>query len=146
MLIRPIHRPASALVPPRCGFTLLEVILAVAIFAGAIAILSRLFVIGVENAEWSEWEAEAWLVAESRWAEIESGIRPLTPSTPATVEEMPGWEWGLNVEPAGPTDLYRVTVLVQRPPTTPNTPPYSVELTRLFFDDTANRQEATSSP
>lgn len=129
--------------PKRRGFTLLEVILALAIFVGAIAVLSRLLVVGVENAEMAEGQARAWLIAESRWAELESGVRSLSENGPFAVEEFPGWEWGFQIENSEYPSLYRVILSVRHAPSG-QVPGESIELTRYLFDDSSIRTEESS--
>jgi type II secretion system protein I len=120
------------------GFTLLEVILALAIFVGAIAVLSRLLVLSVENAEVSQWQAQAWLIAETQWAELESGVRSPSETGPFPVNELPGWEWSLEAETTEVSNLYRVHVIVRHQSQAGQ--PYVVRWTRFFFDDSAARQ------
>lgn len=119
----------------RRGFTLLEVILAVAIFVGAIAVLSKLFALGGENVLSAEQSANAWIVAESAWSELEAGARSLEESGPFEVEGMPGWQWSMEAIPSELPDLYQVTIRVGQATSTAEPP--LVELTRLFFDDGA---------
>lgn len=128
-------RPPNATPRTRAGrgFTLIEVILALVIFVGSIAVLSRLLILGGENAETCDWQARAWIVAESQWAEIESGARLMTDSGPFAIEEMPGWQWSFRAEQMDLPSLYRVTLRVEEASTT--TAPRAIELTRLFFDE-----------
>lgn len=128
---------------PRKGFTLLEVILALTIFVGSIAVLSRLIIVGVENAEMADWQSQAWLIAESRWAEIESGVRSLSDSGPFPVDEMPGWEWTFQLESMSMPALYRVTLAVRKQEQGPIPGP-SIELSRFLFDDSSLRSEETT--
>ncbi len=132
MMSQPSNRPA--------GFTLIEVILALAIFVGSVAVLSRLLVVGGEFSETAEFEAQAWIIAESRWAELESGIRSLSDSGPFPIEEYPNWEWGFEATATEWPNLYRVKVFVRKMGSIPNDAS-TIELTRLFFDDSATRQE-----
>lgn len=127
----------------RRGFTLLEVLLAVAIFVGATAVLSRLLVLGIENAEYADWHAQAWLVAESAWTELESGIHTLNESGPFPVEGMEGWQWSADVQTTDIPSLYRVTIRVEKFENGPGEGT-SIELTRLYFDDASEETEPTS--
>lgn len=129
--------------PQTDGFTLLEVILAIVIFVGAITVLSRLLIIGLENAELSDWQARAWLVAENQWAEIESGIRTISDTGPYELDEMPGWQWSLAAEPTETSHLYRVTIRVEKLANGPGQGRF-VEFTRLFFDHAALETETST--
>ena len=136
-------QPSSTEARKRDGFTLLEVILALAIFVGAIAVLSRLLIVGVENAETAQWQSQAWLIAESRWSELESGIRTISETGPYEVEEMPGWQWSMQAESATLPNLYRITLTVQCVTNGPGMGT-TIQLHRLYFDDTANTSQQQS--
>ena len=59
---------------PRRGFTLLEVILALTILAGAMAVLGEISRLAMQNATGARDLARAQLLAESKLAEIQAGI------------------------------------------------------------------------
>ncbi|MDZ7619757.1 MAG: prepilin-type N-terminal cleavage/methylation domain-containing protein, partial [Patescibacteria group bacterium] len=59
------------------GFTLLEVILALAILAGAAAVLSQMAWSGLENARLTGDRITAQILAESLMAELDAGIHAL---------------------------------------------------------------------
>ena len=56
------------------GFTLLEVILSLAILTGAIAVLGELARVGIANADYTHELTKAQLLCEGKMAEITSGI------------------------------------------------------------------------
>jgi len=58
----------------RGGFSLLEVILALAILAGAIAVLGEMTRLGIRNASYSRDMTQAQLLCESKMAQITSGM------------------------------------------------------------------------
>jgi type II secretory pathway pseudopilin PulG len=126
----------------RLGATLLETILALIIFAGSAAVLYRLLATGGENAERAEFEADAWLIAESAWAELQSGVRALNDSGPFPLDESPGWQWSLSASSTDVPDLYRVVVRVEDLRNGPERA-RSLELTRFFFDDSAYASEGS---
>lgn len=132
----------SAWAPSRRGVTLLETMLALIIFAGSAAVLYRLLATGGENAERAEFEAEAWLIAESAWAELQSGLRALNEPGPFSVDESPGWQWSLSASSTELPDLYRVVVRVEDLRNGPERA-RSLELTRFFFDDSAYAPEGS---
>ncbi|MBY0585718.1 prepilin-type N-terminal cleavage/methylation domain-containing protein [bacterium] len=129
---------------PPSAFTLLEVILALAIFVGSIAVLSRLLIVGGEFSETAEFEAQAWLLAESRWAEIESGIRTLSQPGPFPIDEAPGWEWGFEATAGSLPSLYTVKLFVRKAGQLPGDAA-SIELTRLYFDDSSARSASSGA-
>jgi hypothetical protein len=116
--------------------------LALVIFVGSIAVLSRLLILGAENAQMADWQSRAWIVAESQWGEIESGARLMSDSGPFPVDELPGWQWSFNAEEVDLPGLYRVTLRVEE--ATPSASPRSIELTRLFFDEPVSTSEETT--
>lgn len=61
----------------RCGFSLLEVILALAILMGSIAVLGEAIRLGMRNAEIARDLTQAQLLCESKLAEISAGITPV---------------------------------------------------------------------
>lgn len=60
----------------RGGFSLLEVILALAILTGAIAVLGEALRLGMRNAQLARDLTEAQLLCESKLAEIAAGLTP----------------------------------------------------------------------
>ena len=66
------------------GFTLLEVILALAILAGALTVLGELARRSLHNAEVSRATSEAQLLCESKLAEMAAGVTPVSPVEDAT--------------------------------------------------------------
>ncbi len=85
----------------RNGFSLLEVVLALAIFFASAAALSQLLLVGVKTARWTEHASEAALRCESKLAEIVAGLEParLEPATPFDDDEH--WEFEVEVVPTG---------------------------------------------
>jgi general secretion pathway protein I len=61
------------------GFSLLEVILALAILTGAVAVLGEIVRLGIRNAQVARDTTQAQLLCESKLAEITAGIIPSDP-------------------------------------------------------------------
>jgi prepilin-type N-terminal cleavage/methylation domain-containing protein len=93
----------------RSGFTLLEVLLALGIFVASAAILSRLVLLGLENAEYARWQTRAWTILESSFAQLEAGILTLDDTGTSTVPDMPGWEVSMTTASSGIDYLVVVT-------------------------------------
>lgn len=72
----------------RSGFTLLEVILALAILAGAAAVLSQMAWSGLENARLAGDRITAQLLAESLMAELDAGIHALESVADQPIEDL----------------------------------------------------------
>ena len=107
------------------GFSLLEVVLALAILAMSLALLGQLVSIGFQNAQQAQGLTEAQMIAETIMEEITLGIIPPDPvsdmyvsmtsdlSTPTTDQETP-WQYSVAYEPAPVEGLMMVMVQVHR--------------------------------
>ncbi len=87
----------------RKGLTLLEVILALAIFVGSLAVISKLVELGVRASHYAQLETRAVMLAESKMGEIVAGIVPLDSASGDVFAEDPAWQWQLAVSD-GPVD------------------------------------------
>jgi Tfp pilus assembly protein PilV len=105
-----ISRPTKA---SRAGISLLEVVLALGIFLGAIAALSQLSSTGMRTAVSARLQTQAILRCESKLAELVAAIEPLDDVTDQPFEDDENWTWTL-VSVAGPhADLLNLTVSVR---------------------------------
>lgn len=120
---------------PRRGLTLLELILALVIFVGAAAALSRLVLLGLESAESAQFRAEATVMAENILAEYTAGIRTSSDSGSFPIDERPDWQATCTVEPMEATALYRVTIVITDPTATP-ADRFLLTLIGMFVDET----------
>ncbi len=87
----------------RDGFSLLEVVLALAILAGAIAVLGELGRMGLRNARFARDMTQAQLLCESKLAEIAAGITLPEPVNSARFEQEVGdgqIDWLYSIETA----------------------------------------------
>jgi len=98
------------------GFSLLEVILALAILAGALAILSEVARTAMSNAGRTRDLAEAQLLCESKLAEIQAGIEPAEPVSGALLEtgKFPEWIYSIEIVPLDVEGLVEVWVTVEQ--------------------------------
>jgi hypothetical protein len=133
---------------------LLEVILAVAILTGAIAILGELGRSGFRNAETAEKLTRAQLLAESKMAEITSGMIPAEPVQGAGFESewveaedqtsfdssYSGWLYTIDAQLADEAGLMELTVTVyeDRPP---EKQPVSYTLVQWWLDPSLQAAE-----
>ena len=99
---------------PFCGFSLLEIVLALAILAGALAALGEVMRLGDQNAAAAGDETQAELLAESVMSELLVGARPLGNVNGATLEleAEPQWVLSVTVEPTEFKELLAVRVSV----------------------------------
>ena len=87
----------------RNGFSLLEVILALAILTGAIAVLGELGRMGLRNARFARDTTQAQLLCESKLSEIAAGITVPDPVSGARFEAVVGdgqIDWLYSIETA----------------------------------------------
>lgn len=105
---------------PRSAFSLLEVVLALAILAGALAALGEVMRLGDQNAAAAADEAQAEMLAESVMSEILVGARALTNVDGAVLPlvDDPQWVVSIAVQPTEFQELValRVAVAQQLPP------------------------------
>jgi type II secretion system protein I len=134
---------------PRDGFTLLELILALAILCGAITALGELSRGGMRYAQRARDMTRAQLLCESKLAEIAAGLTPAEPqdSVPfeATEDEAES-EWLYSVE-AAPLDdegLIQVRVVVTKD-VPPQKRPVEFPLVRWMVDPSIETTEAATS-
>ena len=107
----------------KAGFSLLEVILALAILAGSIAVLGEASRLALKNAEISRDLARAQLLCESKLAEITTGIiaaeavsnAAFDATTTASLDpNEPAWLYSIETQPTDETGLISVRVTVTR--------------------------------
>jgi len=98
----------------RRAFSLLEVILAIAIFAGAMTVLGELLRIGVRHAESARDLTRAELLCESKLAEITSGIAVAEAVNNVPCEFDSDWLYSVAWDPIDEEGLIAVRVTVTR--------------------------------
>jgi type II secretion system protein I len=96
------------------AFSLLEVILALAILAGAIAALGEVMRLGDQNAGLARDESEAEMLANSVMSELVSGSRQVQAVSAATFDMTadPAWTYAITVDPTDYDALVSVRVSV----------------------------------
>jgi len=100
--------------PPLRGFSLLEVILALAILTGAIAVIGELVRIGTRNAEAARDLTRAQLLCESQLAEIASGLATAEAVTMSPCPDDQDWLYSVAVESTAETGIVAVRVTFTR--------------------------------
>lgn len=98
----------------RHGFTLLEVILALAILAGAMAALGQLMSVGTRSAAHARDMSMAQILCESKMAELTAGIEPLEPVQGAAFEQTRDWRYSVVVGSTEEEGLFAVQVIVEQ--------------------------------
>ncbi|MGY8766895.1 MAG: type IV pilus modification PilV family protein [Pirellulales bacterium] len=107
------------------GFSLLEVILALAILAGSMAVLGQLIRFGFRNARQAQNLTEAQMICQTLMDEVIVGLKPVDPVTQVPIDmdsELYGtlpasdstWVYSIDWEPSSIEGLIAVNVLVER--------------------------------
>ncbi len=132
------------------GFTLLEVILTLAILAGAIAVIGEVSRLGLRNAQRARELTHAQLLCESKLAELVVGAEPLEAQqnvplgTVADGSGDPDWLYSVEVNSTDQTGLVEVRVTVSKEPST-GSQPVSFSLVRWMLDPNATSTEESTS-
>lgn len=100
--------------PQSRGFSLLEVILALAILTGAIAVIGELVRVGTRNAEAARDLTQSQLLCESKLAEIASGLTVAEPVTMSLCPDDQDWLYSVAVESTAETGIVAVRVTLTR--------------------------------
>jgi type II secretion system protein I len=117
----------------RCAFTLLEVILALAIFGGAVAVLGELVRAGLRNADEARDMNRGVPMAESIMARILAGEMTASAVTDTPCDDQPQWLYSVSVDATEQTSMLKVTVTV-RPDRPAALHPKAFSLSRLMVD------------
>jgi type II secretion system protein I len=131
------------------GFSLLEVILSLAILGGAIAVLGEAARLAMRNAEFTRDMARAQMLCESKLAEIMAGVASANPVQRAPIENAagpgePNWLYSIERTALDEEDLISVRVTVVRDlPTAMH--PVSFSLVR-WIDATQTSDTDTETP
>lgn len=117
----------------RSGLTLLEVLLATAIFLGSITAIMQVLRIGHDSRISAKLDAEAAVRCESKLGEYVSGITPLVAESDAPFLDSSEWFYTSTLEEGGGESLLKLTVLVEHKPNGQQPTSY-FQLTRLIRD------------
>jgi Tfp pilus assembly protein PilV len=98
----------------RRGISLLEVLIALAIFLMSVIVLGRLVILAGERGQEAQYLSEATQICQSKLAEVLAGAVPLTPQSDVPLDEDSSYTWSLECSPAEYANLWDVTVRVGR--------------------------------
>ena len=99
----------------RNGLTLYEVVLALAILLGALAVLGQIISTGTRAAVQARLETQALLYCQTKLSEVVAGIEPLQIVNGAAIEDAPSnenWTWSLEYAAGPHADLIEFEVSV----------------------------------
>lgn len=135
--------------PAPSGFSLLEVILALAILCGAIATLGELSRLGMRSAERARDMTQAQLLCESKLAEITAGLTPAeseqdVPLETTDDETETEWLYSVEVTPLDDEGLMEVRVTVTKD-LPPEKRPVEFPLVRWMVDESVVSSEESES-
>jgi type II secretory pathway pseudopilin PulG len=133
---------------PFFGFSLLEIILSLAILAGSLAALGEVMRQSDRNAVLSSDETRAQIIAASIMDELIAGSRPATAAnrTVYNPDDEPPWLYSVAIENTSYAELVGVRVLVEQQLESESRPP-TFELVRWVMnpDFVAQAQSASQS-
>lgn len=98
----------------RSAFTLLEVILSLAILVGAIAVLGELVRAGLRSAERARDLSRATMICETVLAQVTAGLLPPDPVSATPFDANGTWQYTIDVEQTSSQELVAVRVTVAR--------------------------------
>lgn len=100
----------------KSGFTLLEIILALAILAGSLAALGEVMRLAGQNAVLTEGETQAQILTASLMDELASGARQLSAVSQASLglDADPPWVYSIDIQNTQYDQLVAVRVSVEQ--------------------------------
>ena len=107
------ERSSTNMNTSRQGITLFEVVLALAIFLGATAVIGQILQNGSRAATRAQLTAEATIRCERRMNELLSGVLPLTTVQKAPFEDNASWVWSVNLLDTNVVSLLEAEVVVE---------------------------------
>ena len=117
----------------RRGFSLLEVLLSIAILGGAMVVIGQLVNIGYRSAIEARIRSDANILVDGKMAEVSAGIIELESVSSSLIEENPDWMYSVDVQESTQLGLLMVTVSVEQTPnSTAN--PISMSVIRYMPD------------
>jgi type II secretion system protein I len=118
--------------------TLMEVLMAVAIFLLALVAIDRLVTLSYERATVIRLQGEGMQLCQSKMAEIYAGVMPLSSQSDTAFDGDYGedwqrkWQWSADCSQGAVTNLWTVTVRVSQ--TLPSGSRFEVVLTQMMLD------------
>jgi len=94
----------------RTAFSLFEILLALALLAGAMAAISQLMEIGLQASLRNQLRTEGMFLCERKLAELLVGEDLPTTTSETPFEDAAGWSWSTTTADGPRTDLLRLEV------------------------------------
>ena len=96
----------------RSGLTLLEIVLALAIFFGSLAALSQLAWNGTRAAVQARLQTQATIRCEAKLNEVLAGAEPMQAVSNTPFSDDAGWTWSQQVTPSSHPELVQIDLTV----------------------------------
>jgi len=125
--------------------TLLEVIVAMAIFLVALAAIGQLIQFGMMRALDAEYQSQALQKAQSKMAEVIAGAEPLGSQTDSPFPDDPDgvWHWSIDAAQEDFANAWRVKITVSRPV---DDGKIEVSLSQIILDPAVRVAPAMTAP
>ncbi len=127
---------STAAASGRSGLTLIEVLVALAIFLLSYVAIIRLISLGEDQALEIRWQSEGTRLAQSKMAEVVAGVIPLLSQSDQPFDNTgsSAWNWSMSCEQETIPNLWQAEVTVSRD--RPDGSLFEVTLSRLVIDPT----------
>jgi len=127
----------------RAGLSLLEVLLALAIFLFSLAAIGALVDFGNERSTATAMQTTATRLAQAKLAEVEAGAISVTAGGSGTFDEEPEWNWSVESGSATVANVYPITVRVWREVAGTT---HEVTITQMVYDPAMMGNAAEAQP
>lgn len=117
--------------PLRRGFSLLEVLLALAILIMALTVIGQLVDMGSARELDGRVQTQASRLLQAKLAEFESGAAPLESGGGTFEGDDAGWQWTADIQPQSAPNLYLVTISATRDL---KGKPVTIAMSQMIFD------------
>jgi general secretion pathway protein I len=118
---------------PRRGLSLIEVLLALAIFVMALTAIGRLVDMGTDRELDGRLQTQGSRLVQSKLAEFESGAAALESGSGTFEGDDAGWQWTAEVAAQSTPNLYLVTITATREA---RGRPVTLSMAQMIFDPT----------
>lgn len=117
----------------RSGLSLLEIVLAIAVFGMAMIIITNMYFLGYRSALRARLLSDANILCDAKMAELASGVIPASSVSGQLIEEQRDWSYSVNIQPSLQPGLLVATVTVTQ--SDPNAAmPLAVSIARFLPD------------
>ena len=141
-IVHRLHHPQNSATPQ--GFTLLEVILALALLAGAMAMLGELCRLGLRNAQEARDLTRCEMVCDSIVSQIVAGAMATSAVSGAAWDEDPRWLYTVDTQTTNQAGLIQLHVTVARD-LPPEKHPVQCTIYRWMVDPGLEQAEAAQA-